>query len=272
LTRSLLALVLAVAGLTPLHGQKPAAPPRRIAVFGSSVANGTGDDLGQEGYTGRLRALLAPRGWEVLNQSRGGDNTKTMAPRFAPEGAPDPKVRYLLTVNPSYALLGLSLGNEGIQNGATRAEKDAIYSQFESGMRGFVERSRQQHIVPIITLCYTRNDFTQVEYEYTRRMNLAINGWDVPSVNFLGAVDDGAGKWARGFWHDSLHPNAAGHDELLRTFVPTLFEALERGKASPTRVTAAGFARVKGPRRTDCLHSRSVDAPVCVRHYRAGAA
>ncbi len=83
-------------------------------------------------------------------------------------------------------------------------------------MRGFVARSREHHIVPIITLCYTRNDFTSVEYEYTRRMNLAINGWDVPSVNFLGAVDDGTGKWAKGFWHDSLHPNAAGHDELLQ--------------------------------------------------------
>jgi len=113
-TRSLLAFVLAVIALALVQGQKAAAPPRRIAVFGSSVANGTGDDLGKEGYTGRLRELLASRGWEVLNQSRGGDNTKTMAPRFAPEGAPDQKVRYLLTVNPSYALLGLSLGNEGI--------------------------------------------------------------------------------------------------------------------------------------------------------------
>src|SRR3954454_16086002 len=140
--RSLLAACVALAALAVVHGQNPAAPPRRIAVFGSSVANGTGDDLGKEGYTGRLRELLAPRGWEVLNQSRGGDNTKTMAPRFAPDGAPDPKVRYLLTVNPSYTLLGLSLGNEGIQNGTTRAEKDAIYAQFESGMRGFVERSR----------------------------------------------------------------------------------------------------------------------------------
>jgi lysophospholipase L1-like esterase len=246
-TRSLLALVLAVAGLALVHAQKPALPPRRIAVFGSSVANGTGDDVGHEGYTGRLRDLLAPRGWEVLNQSRGGDNTKTMAPRFAPIGEPDPKVRYLLTVNPGYALLGLSLGNEGIQNGTTKAEKDATYTQFESGMRGFVARSREHHIVPIITLCYTRNDFTSVEYEYTRRMNLAINGWDVPSVNFLGAVDDGAGKWAKGFWHDSLHPNAAGHDELLRTFVPTLFEAIEQGKATPVRSTTGGFARVKGP-------------------------
>src|SRR3954451_24573265 len=169
-TRSLLALLCAIGGLTFVHAQKTAAPPRRIAVFGSSVANGTGDDLGKEGYTGRLRELLAPRGWEVLNQSRGGDNTKTMASRFAPDSARDRKVRYLLTVHPGYTLLGLSLGNEGIQNGTTRAEKDAVYAQFESGMRGFVERSRAQHIVPIITLCYTRNDFTAVVYEYTRRL------------------------------------------------------------------------------------------------------
>lgn len=261
-TRSLVAALLVVCGLTVAGarsnaGSDGAAPPRRIAVFGSSVANGTGDDLGKEGYTGRLRELLASRGWEVLNQSRGGDNTRTMAPRFAPEGAPDPKVRYLLTVNPGYVLLGLSLGNEGmgpdsnLAPAEAKAKKDAIYAQFESGMRGFVARSREHHIVPIVTLCYTRNDFTQVEYEYTRRMNLAINAWDVPSVNFLGAVDDGTGRWTKGFWHDSLHPNAAGHEELLRTFVPSLFEALEQGKPAPAgaRINsgpAGGFARSRG--------------------------
>src|SRR5438034_10293781 len=121
---SLIAIV-AVAGLAGLQGQRPAAAPRRIAVFGSSVANGTGDDQGKEGYTGRLRELLAPRGWEVLKQSRGGDNTKTMAPRFAPEGAADPRVRYLLPVNLRYVLIGLSLGNERHQHGATPAAQDA---------------------------------------------------------------------------------------------------------------------------------------------------
>jgi hypothetical protein len=136
------------------------------------------------------------------------------------------------------------LGNEGIANAAGRVEKDAIFKQFETGMRALVERSRQHNMVPIVTLCYTRNDFTGVEYEYTRRMNLAINSWDVPSVNFLGAVDDGHGRWAEGFWNDALHPNASGHFELLTTFVPTLFDALDRGKPTPVRATGSGFVRV----------------------------
>ena len=242
---AVLLAILVAASIAVLQGQS-ATPSRRIAVFGSSVANGTGDELGHEGYTGRLRAMLAARGWEVLNQSRGGDNTKTMAPRFAPVGEPQPNTRYLLPVNPHYVLLGLSLGNEGIRNGNTREEKDAIFKQFETGMRGFVERSRESHIVPIITLCYTRMDFTDVEYGYTRRMNLLINTWDVPSVNFLGAVDDGTGKWAKGFWYDSLHPNASGHDELTMTFVPTLFDAIEQGKPLPSKSKASGFARNNG--------------------------
>ncbi|HEV8236494.1 MAG TPA: hypothetical protein VGP84_17905, partial [Gemmatimonadaceae bacterium] len=78
--RALFTALVAFACLATLHGQAPAsdlarrsedakAAAHRIAVFGSSVANGTGDELGHEGYTGRLRAMLQPRGWEVLNQS-----------------------------------------------------------------------------------------------------------------------------------------------------------------------------------------------------------
>ena len=211
------------------------------------MANGTGDDLGKEGYTGRLRELLAPRGWEVLNQSRGGDNTKTMAPRFAPQG--DTGSRRSATCCRSRRATCCSAcrsATKGIQNGTTKAEKDAIYAQFETGMRGFVDRSRAHHIYPIVTLCYTRNDFTAVEYEYTRRMNLEINSWDVPSVNFLGAVDDGTGKWAKGFWHDALHPNAAGHVEITRRSCRRCSTPSSRANRSPKRSTATAFARVGG--------------------------
>ena len=65
-------------------------------------------------------------------------------------------------------------------------------------------------------------------------------------MNLLGAIDDGYGRWARGFFPEPIHPNAAGHTEMFHAFVPTLFDALEAGKPTPTRSAADGFARVRG--------------------------
>lgn len=242
--RLILAL-LAIAGLLQVPGYGQAPRPRRIAGFGSSVAFGTGDEYGKEGYTGLLRAMLAPKGWEVLNQSRGGDTTKLLATRWAPDGAPDSRTRYLLTVNPSYVIIGLSLANEGIFEARTKEEKDAVFQQYADGIHGFIAKARQQNMVPIVTLCYPRSVYTPVEYEYIRRMNVLENSWDVPTVNFLGALDDGNGRWARGFMFNDKHPNAAGHQELALTFVPTLFQALENGKPTPAMPAGAGgFARI----------------------------
>jgi lysophospholipase L1-like esterase len=243
-------LVLALVAVTSLiqavdHGQT--ARPRRIAVFGSSVANGTGDEFQKEGYTGLLRELMAPRGWEVLNQSRGGDTTIRIAPRFAPEGTPDPNTRYLLPVNPGYVVIGLSLANEGIFEAKTKEEKDAVYKQYSDGIKSLIDRARQNNIVPIVALCYPRMVYTPVEYEYVRRINVLHNSWNVPSVNFAGALDDGTGRYTLGFDFDDKHPNAMGHREFLYTFVPTMFEALEKGKPTPTRpANAKGFARIAG--------------------------
>jgi lysophospholipase L1-like esterase len=237
--------LLAVVGLAQIVSHGQTSRPRRIAGFGSSVAFGTGDELGKEGYTGLLRTMLAPKGWEVLNQSRGGDTTKLLATRWAPEGTPDARTRYLLPVNPGYVIIGLSLANEGIFEAGTKEEKDAVFQQYADGIRGFIAKARQQNIVPIVTLCYPRSVYTPVEYGYIRRMNILQNSWDVPTVNFLGALDDGKGRWARGFMFNDKHPNTSGHQELVHTFVPTLFEALEKGKPTPTKSAAGrGFARI----------------------------
>src|SRR6058998_2840949 len=151
--------VLLNAAVVHLQSQGSASRPRRIAVFGSSVAFGTGDEFNKEGYTGLLREMLANRGWEVLNQSRGGDTTKTMAPRFAPEGTPAPNVRYLLPVNPGYVVIGLSLANEGILEARTKDEKDAIFKQYADGIKGFIDRSRQNNMVPVVGLVYPRMSY-----------------------------------------------------------------------------------------------------------------
>ena len=241
--RILVAIVgLVILGQAAGYGQAARLHPHRIAVFGSSVANGRGDETARDGYTGLLRALMAQRGWEVLNQSRGGDNTKTLMTRFAPEGAPDPKTRYLTTVNPSYVVIGLSFGNENLYESKTKAEKDAVYDGYLKGIRAVVDRARQNGIVPVVMLCYTRDLYAPEDYEYVRRANVEQAQWDVPTVNVLGAIDDGKGHWALGW--DDKHPQASGHREFLYAFVPSLFEALEKGKPNPVKAASGGFARI----------------------------
>ena len=242
--RRILVAIVALITLVQIVGSGQAARlhPHRIAVFGSSVANGRGDEFARDGYTGLLRVLMAQRGWEVLNQSRGGDNTKTLMTRFAPEGAPDPKTRYLMTANPSYVVIGLSFGNENLYESKTKAEKDAVYDGYLKGIRAVVDRARQNGVIPVVMLCYTRDLYTSEDYEYVRRANVEQAQWDVPTVNVLGAIDDGKGHWALGW--DDKHPQASGHHEFLYSFVPSLFEALEKGKPSPVKATAGGFARI----------------------------
>ena len=240
-------LALLVAGALAQAGliaQEARLHPHRIAVFGSSVANGRGDETVHDGYTGQLRMAMALRGWEVLNQSRGGDSTKTIQPRFTPAGTLDPKVRYLTTVNPSYVVFGLSFGNENLYESKTKAEKDEVYDGYLKNMKMLTDRARQAGIVPLVTLCYPRGVYTPEDYEYVKRVNIEQSTWDVPTVNFLGAIDDGAGHWALGW--DDKHPQASGHKEMFYAFVPTVFEALEKGKPTPTKATGSAFARVAG--------------------------
>jgi len=239
--------------------------PRRIALWGSSVPNGTGDELNLGGYTGRLRKLLEPREWDVVNVSRGGDNTVTITSRFEPSGGQDTNTRYLTPVDPGYVVIALSLGNEGIKRCApgqeprgcssSRTMADAVFQQFADGLQRLVQRAREHKIEPIIGLTYARGDFTEAEYSYTRRMNLLINSWDVPSINFLGAIDDGYGRWARGFFPEPIHPNAAGHTEMFHAVVPTLFDAIEAGKPIPAHLISPGYARVKGNSRSPLMLS-----------------
>jgi hypothetical protein len=99
-----------------------------------------------------------------------------------------------------------------------------------------INKARQQGIEPIITNCYSREDYTATEYNFIKQMNLLIHSWNVASVNLLGALDNGAGRWATGYKYDDLHPNDAGHLEFEYAIVPSLFDALKAGKSQPYKV------------------------------------
>jgi hypothetical protein len=182
-----------------------------------------------------LKELLEKRGWSVVNVSRGGDNTISIQPRVDGQ---------LLPEKPGYVLIGLSLGNEGLTGAKTDQARENVCKQYQAGLLGLIKRFRAEGIRPVVGLCYANSLFDAGQYEFTRQTNLAINGWDVPSVNLLGAIDEGQGKWAKGCEADPLHPNSRGHEEMFYAIVPTLFDAMAAGKPIPQRVKAEGFVRL----------------------------
>jgi lysophospholipase L1-like esterase len=236
-------------GSQPLPGSRPLAPPLladtalnplKIVYFGSSVPYGQGA-TNKYGYLARYTTLLGQRAaagqgtaWQTVNISVPGDNTVKVLARWQ---------RDLLPQRGRYVVLALSLGNEGIHGGGR-----PVFDQFRTNLLQLIGLVRAKGMVPVVANCYTRNDYTPEDYDFIKEMNLLLHAWAVPSINLLGAVDDGAGHWAPGYWDDALHPNDRGHAELAHTLVPSLFDALRAGKALPHKVpTTAVRLERRGP-------------------------
>ena len=211
--------------------------PFKISVMGSSVANGQGADS-NHGYAYMFGELQDERfknqetrlPWYTSGISIGGNSTLNLLARY----------NDLLYDCGKYVIFGLSLGNEGIHGAA---DQQAIYNQFKSNMQTLISKAREDGKYPVMMNNYTRGDFEESDYRYVKQMNLLIHEWDLPSVNMLGAIDNGSGKWADGYQNgtDLYHPNTEGHREFLYAMVPSLFDAIEAGKTLPARVSGTSY-------------------------------
>jgi lysophospholipase L1-like esterase len=215
----------------------------RIVVMGSSVALGYGSSgflnniyingSYSNGYAALLTQLLTPEGWAVTNISISGQNTANGLARFNTDVVP---------LSPNYLWIGYSLWNEGL-GGSTNPV--GVVTTYLANLTNLISKCRSNGIYNLNGLNYPNNNYSSSEYGYLKSANLTINGWNAPSVNFLGALDDGAGHWVNGYWYDALHPNDAGYAEMFYSFVPTLFAAVAAGKTnSPPLAVPTSFARL----------------------------
>lgn len=219
-----------------LQAQQPAVAAQtsdidscRISMFGSSVAYGTGA-TNDQGYAylydlqlrRRTKDGVSQYPFRISNISVGGNTTVHLLNRY----------QDLINDRGLYVIFGLSLGNEGI-HGADN--QDAVFRRWRDNMLTLIKKARQDGKIPVVMNNYTRADFNEDDYFYVRRLNLLIHEWDLPSVSTLGAIDDGAGHWAKGFENDPAHPNTAGHREFMYAIPPSLFDALAEGKRLPER-------------------------------------
>ncbi|MBA4283757.1 MAG: hypothetical protein C0432_05640 [Candidatus Puniceispirillum sp.] len=204
-----------------------------ISVMGSSVANGFGATNNQ-GYAYQYGQLLGERfssgtssKFTTSNISINGNNTLSLLSRYEKD---------LIGDCSKYVIYGLSLGNEGIHENGQPA-----FDQFKANMLLLIAKAKQNGKIPVVMNNYTREDYNAADYNFIKQMNLLIHEWDVPSINLLGAIDNGAGRWAAGYKYDDLHPNDIGHAEFFYAMVPSLFDALEQGKPSPQIVSGAAL-------------------------------
>lgn len=154
-----------------------------------------------------------------------------------------------LSADSGFAVIGLGLGNEGLHESGN---KQAVYDQWKTNMQTIIRMAQQTGKQVVVTNNYPRGDYNPTDYSFVKRMNLEMHEWDVPTVNFLGALDNcqGNGQWADGYQNgdDIYHPGQAGYVEMLHSFVPSLLDALSAGKPKPVRQTGEGMTLAEGQR------------------------
>ena len=179
-------------------------PAKNIVVIGSSVAAGWVTSYQKKhdfknGWAFRLERMLKLSNLLVVNASVPGETTSGVLERLEKD---------VLSKNPDYVVIALSLSNEGIEGG----NPEKIYNQYLANMHTIVELCKTNGVVPVIGSCYACDDYNQDQYAYTKKMNLELNAFGVPMINFLGALDDGHGHFPKGCTYDESHPDNAGHE------------------------------------------------------------
>lgn len=204
----------------------------RIAFMGSSVATGWNAVM-DRGYAYQYTDLLKDRflntistnDWDIMNISIPGNSTQKVLDRWDNHIIPQCS-KY------KYVVYALSLGNENIKN-----EGQVAFDRFRDNLEELIIKTKNEGMVPILTNTYPSMQYGDTEYNFLKEMNILIHRWDVPSINLLGGLDDGTGKWVNNYWDDDWHPNTIGHSELMYTLVPSLFDALDSGKPQPIKLT-----------------------------------
>ncbi|MFH0946638.1 MAG: SGNH/GDSL hydrolase family protein [Planctomycetota bacterium] len=249
-----LVLPVLLTGPGSLLGQEESAGPETtIAVLGSSVAAGwvtsyeAKHDL-QNGYAARLGRLLEDRGFKLVNVSIPGNTTSDVLARMN---------RDLEPLAPDIVLIGLSLANEGLED-----DRDAAVETYLKNLPEIVDRCNEAGWIPVVGLCYPYDGYDATDYAALKQVNLAIEGFDVATINLLGALDDGTGQFVEGYTYDEGHPDNRGHDEMFLSIVPSLFESLLDGVPAPARPGDDGCSQVAG----GSGHSAFVYVPEDVVH------
>ncbi|MBD2182474.1 DUF1796 family putative cysteine peptidase [Aerosakkonema funiforme] len=191
----------------------------KIAVIGSSVALGCNAWL-LKGWAWHLeQALHEKYGHTLVNVSEVGANVSTTIDRFPLVVAPE---------KPDIVIVALSLGNEGLAY-CPPHQRRAVQRRFESGLQQLVKMIEELGAMPILGAVYPNGDYYPEHNWLLQDTHNRMLNWGVTVLNWLDAVDDGAGRWKAGTCFDPAHPNTTGHRLMYEAIDLSLF-AIDKSK------------------------------------------
>jgi lysophospholipase L1-like esterase len=200
----------------------------RIVILGSSTAAGAGASSYSQSWAGRLAEALSASGFTVINRSLSGTNTATSLSRFEKDVA---------SLFPGYVMLATSIINELVLQ--LRDDARQTYLQNTTALIREVDRIGA---VPIVVGPFPNNAFNQPMRQLMLRIYDDFAAAGVVMWNFMGACDDGAGRWLPGFSEDGLHPTNAGHRAMFESIPVGFFRRAAGASHIPSAWRASGLA------------------------------
>lgn len=203
---------ISTATQTALDLKKDANIFGKIAIYGSSVALGTGATPGQ-GYADLLETALTGQ-FTMVNLSEGGNDSQDLIDRFYTDLVPE---------SPNIVFIGLSLANEGL---AGSSEPRAIADVYIRNLKKLINMCENEGYKVVIGGLYPNGSFGSDDYQTLKATENRLQDLPVPYVSFLGALDNGSGDWRTGLDADADHPNDAGHLVMFNCIELSLFNNL----------------------------------------------
>jgi len=183
----------------------------KIVLIGSSVAAGHNAWL-MQGWAWQLEQALGEH--RFIHRAIAGTNVSITIDKFP---------SLVTAEQPHVVLVALSLGNEGLATCAVH-ERRAVQRRFECGLLQLIRMIRALGAQPMLGGVYPNGNYTPEHYALLQETHQRMLSWGVPVFDWLGALDDGKGRWQAQLCSDPAHPNTLGHRRMFEAIDLSLFQ------------------------------------------------
>ncbi len=211
-----------IGGVNRVIQSQPATESKRIVIYGSSVAAGTGASTYANSWAGLFTTAMTAKGYTISNQSIGGNSTANLLSRFWTDVAP---------LAPDFVILCSGFPDDGYDQ-----------TTFVANTHRLIKMIRSIGATPVIFGQYGDNTVNPNIIIRKRQMYAYFDKLGIQVTDMLGSVTDPAtGYWLPGTFSDALHPNDTGHAIMFNCIPLTWFDNYNFQVASDKHLTSAAW-------------------------------